>query len=286
MEKELKAKPLVREIYQSLREDIENQQAIPVLTVLMLGKDPAAEFYLKNIDKKGTKVGIKTDIRRISTETDQQELINLIESLNKDTQTHGIMVQKPLPSHIDDNLVAAAIMPEKDVDGFNPVNLGRLMLEAEGLLPSTPSAVMEMIRFYGIDLTGRHTVLCGRSHIVGKPLLNLLINKQDPGNATVTVCHSRTANLTEHTGRADILITALGKANFIKSSMIREGVIILDVGTNEVVEGDKRYYTGDVDYEDCFPKAAAITPVPGGIGSVTTAMLLQNVWKAYKMLRH
>ena len=283
MEKELKAKPLVKALYQDLGDQISRVRIKPHLTVLMIGEDPAAEFYIRNIEKNGQKIGIITDIRKLNISLSQSELIALIIELNNDPSVHAIMVQKPLPAHIDDNIIASTIKPEKDVDGFNPVNLGRMLLEAEALIPSTPAAVMEMIRYYNINLQGKHTVLCGRSHIVGKPLLNLLINKQEPGNATVTICHSRTFDLEVYTKQADILITALGKAKFIKKEMIKDGVIILDVGTNEVGEGDNRYYTGDVDYEDCFPKAAAITPVPGGIGSVTTSMLLRNVWKAYSI---
>jgi methylenetetrahydrofolate dehydrogenase (NADP+)/methenyltetrahydrofolate cyclohydrolase len=282
MEKELKAKPLIRELYQELAEKTAGYARKPLLTVLILGEDPAAEFYIANIEKKGKKAGIDTAIKRMSIDTKQDELISILKELNSDPLVNAIMVQKPLPPHIDDNLIAAAINPQKDVDGFNPVNLGKMLLETDSLLPSTPAAVMEMIRYYGIELSSKHTVLCGRSHIVGKPLLNLLINKQQPGNATVTVCHSRTKDLAVHTLRADILITAMGIARFIKSEMVRDGVIILDVGTNEIIEEGKTSYTGDVDYEACYAKAAAITPVPGGIGSVTTAMLLKNVVKAYE----
>ena len=282
MEKELRAKPLVKAIYEELKDNISKAEEEIRISVIILGEDPAAEFYLNNIEKNCSKTGIGIVIKRLSTETTQDVLLHLIRELNEDPHTHAVMVQKPLPAHINDNAIAAAIKPEKDIDGFNPVNLGKLMIEAESLLPSTPAAVIEMLRFYNIELKGKHTVLCGRSHIVGKPLLNLLINKQEPGNATVTVCHSRTADLAKYTREADVLITALGQARFIKGDMIKEGVIILDVGTNEVVEGDKRYYVGDVDYEECFDKSAAITPVPGGIGSVTTALLLRNVWYAYK----
>ena len=283
MEKKLLAKPLIKVIYAELKEKIAALDAEPQLTVLLLGQDPAAEFYVANIEKRGIKIGIRTDVRRLSATIKEEELVTTIRELNNESEVNAIMVQKPLPDHIDDNLIAEIIKPEKDVDGFNPVNLGKMLLETECLLPSTPAAVMEMIKYYGIELSGKHTVLCGRSHIVGKPLMNLLINKQKPGNATVTVCHSRTSNLSDYTRQADILITALGKARFIKEDMIREGVIILDVGTNEIVEGEKKTYVGDVDFDSCYHKAAAITPVPGGVGSVTTAMLLMNVWKACSM---
>ncbi|MBW6516200.1 MAG: bifunctional 5,10-methylenetetrahydrofolate dehydrogenase/5,10-methenyltetrahydrofolate cyclohydrolase [Candidatus Cloacimonetes bacterium] len=283
MEKELRAKPLVKSIYEDLTNEISSLEIKPQLTILMIGEDPAAEFYVSNIQKNSGKVGILADLQKLPPDLSEDDLLRIIHDLNNDSQVHAIMVQKPLPKHINDNLVAATISPFKDADGFNPVNLGNMLLEAEALLPSTPAAVIEMIRYYQINLTGKHTVLCGRSHIVGKPLANLLLNKQEPGNATVTVCHSKTANLGDYTKQADILITALGIARFIKGDMIKDGVIILDVGTNEVIENGNRFYTGDVDYEDCYQKAAAITPVPGGIGSVTTAMLLKNVWKAYQM---
>jgi len=281
MEKKLLAKPLIKGIYAELKDKIAALNTEPQLTILLVGQDPAAEFYIANIEKRASKVGIRTDIKKLPTKIKEIELINLIKELNNDDNINAIMVQKPLPEQIDDNLIAETIKPEKDVDGFNPVNLGKMLLETECLLASTPAAVMEMIGYYDIELSGKHTVLCGRSHIVGKPLMNLLINKQEPGNATVTVCHSKTANLSDYTRQADILITALGKARFIKEDMIKKGVVILDVGTNEIVEGDSTMYVGDVDYDTCYQKAAAITPVPGGIGSVTTAMLLKNVWKAY-----
>jgi len=283
MEKKLLAKPLIKGIYAELKDKIAALNTEPQLTVLLVGQDPAAEFYIANIEKRASKVGIRTDITKLPTTIKEDELINLIKELNNDDNINAIMVQKPLPEQIDDNLIAETIKPEKDVDGFNPVNLGKMLLETECLLASTPAAVMEMIGYYDIELSGKHTVLCGRSHIVGKPLMNLLINKQEPGNATVTVCHSKTANLSDYTRQADILITALGKARFIKEDMIKKGVVILDVGTNEIVEGDNTIYVGDVDYDTCYQKAAAITPVPGGIGSVTTAMLLKNVWKAYSI---
>lgn len=285
MEKELRAKPLIKKLYQELSEDIAKEQLNLCLAIVMLGNDPAAEFYVNSIEKKSKKIGITAELQKFPEGFPQEKLLSIIEDLNRDPGIDGIMVQKPLPDGIDDNLIAASILPEKDVDGFNPVNLGRLMIEIDSLIPSTPAAVIEMIRYYDIELQGKHTVLCGRSHIVGKPLFNLLTNKRDPdGNATLTVCHSRTRNLSDYTKQADILITALGKARLVKQDMIKEGVIIIDVGTNEIVEEGNTSYTGDVDYDDCYSKARAITPVPGGIGSVTTAMLLRNVLKAYRLL--
>ncbi len=280
MIKDLIAKPLVKELNRTIKQRIESLDSKPNLVVISLGKDPASEFYIRNIEKKGEKAGIEVEVMYLSEEIPQAELIELIEALNRDISVSGIMLQKPLPEQIDDSVIAETISPLKDVDGFNPVNLGKLMLDEDCLIPCTPAAVMEAISFYDIDLKGKHTVLCGRSHIVGKPLLNLLIRKQEPGNATVTLCHSRTNDLTSYTRQADILITALGLPRFIKADMVKEGVIILDIGTNEIQEADKTFYVGDVDYEDCYENAAAITPVPGGIGSITTAMLLLNVLKA------
>jgi methylenetetrahydrofolate dehydrogenase (NADP+)/methenyltetrahydrofolate cyclohydrolase len=191
------------------------------------------------------------------------------------------MLQKPLPKHIDEVEIVMKIAPDKDVDGFHPLNMGKLVLNQDSLLPSTPAAVLKILDFYNIKTEGKNVVILGRSAIVGKPLANLLLRKDSPGNATVTVCHSRTQHLANITSQADILVAAIGKANFVKKEMIKQEAIIIDVGVNQIEDAETGYkYLGDVDYNDCFEKAAKITPVPGGVGSVTTSMLLSNVVKA------
>ena len=278
--KDLVAKPLIKEIYASLKERILKLPMKPILAVVCIGDDPASDFYLRNIVKNGEKIGLSVQLNKLHYNVTEERLFFILNEYNDDPSVTGIMLQKPFPKHINESKVAAVISPLKDVDGFTPWNLGKLMLDEDSLFPNTPAAVMELLSYYNIDLTGKHTVLCGRSHIVGKPLLNLLIRKQNPGNATVTLCHSRTKYLTDHTQKADILITALGIPRFIKADMIKEGAIVIDVGTNEITENGKTFYVGDVDYEDCYDKVDAITPVPGGIGSITTAMLLKNTIKA------
>ncbi|MFA5499063.1 MAG: bifunctional 5,10-methylenetetrahydrofolate dehydrogenase/5,10-methenyltetrahydrofolate cyclohydrolase [Candidatus Cloacimonadia bacterium] len=283
MVKDLIAKPISEKIYKQIVTCIEENQAVLKLKMMIVGEDPASTFYVNNIKNNCRKLGIEVDTETLPVDVSQDELLNHINEANQDPSVTGIMVQKPLPKHICSNSVAAAIDPYKDVDGFNPKNLGELMIEIKSLRPSTAQAVREFIRYYEIELAGKHTVLCGRSNIVGKPLASMLIGKREPGNATLTVCHSKTGDISRFTKQADILITALGQPRFITADMIKEGVIIIDVGTNEVEENGKRKYVGDVDFEGCYEKAKAITPVPGGVGSVTTATLLRNIMKAYKM---
>lgn len=280
MDKNLKAKPITKEIYKELKSRIAQLSQVPRLALISVGKDPASEYYIGSIKKRAAKLEIEVNHLSLKEDITEACLLEHIENVNNDNNVQALMVQKPLPEHINEDRVSSVILPDKDVDGFSPVNLGKLMLEQEGLKPCTPEAVMKLIEFYDIELSGKHTVLCGRSMIVGKPLLNLLIRKKKPGNATVTVCHSRTADIEEVTRKADILITAIGKAGFITKEHIKQGAIIIDVGTNEVQKEGKTTYTGDVDYQECYEKAAAITPVPGGIGSVTTAILMSNIVKA------
>ena len=282
MEKVLKAKPIVKKIYEELTAEIDDLHKVPQLALISVGENSAAVFYIRNIIKKAEKIGIKVNHRPLESDISQNDLHYIITQYNENSEVDAILIQKPLPKQIDDNMIASAIKPEKDVDGFSPINLGKLLVEVDALYPCTPSAVMTLIDYYGIELAGKHAVLCGRSIIVGKPLLNMLLRKKEPGNATVTVCHSKTKNLSSFTSQADILITALGKPHLIKGQDVKEGAIIIDVGTNEIIENGNTKYVGDVDYDDCFDKATAITPVPGGIGSITTAMLMTNIVKAAK----
>ncbi len=284
MSKRLSGKKIAKNIYTDINENIKLTKLTPKLVILLIGNDPAAEYYVQNLEKKGSKIGIKVETRILDVSIDQQSLTEKIEALNNDTQVSAIMLQKPLPSHLNESEIVMKIDPKKDVDAFHPLNLGNLVLDKEGFIPATPAAVLELIKYYEIETNGKNVVIVGRSDIVGKPLANLLLRKSDTGNATVTVCHSRTKNLAFHTKQADILIAAIGKPLFIKSDMVNDDAIIIDVGVNQIEDADKGYrYVGDVDYEECFEKVSAITPVPGGIGTITTAMLLNNVLIAYKI---
>lgn len=284
MTKILKGKPVAKHIYDRIKKQLEQTEIKPKLVIIIIGNDPAAEFYVRNLEKKGRKVGIEITTKKFEKSIKQTELLSEISSLNSTPDVHGIMIQKPLPKHIDENGVTLAIDQTKDMDGFHPMNLGKMLLDQDGFLPSTPAAVLELLKYYDIETAGKEVVIIGRSDIVGKPLANLMLRKNATGNATVTVCHSRTKNLEKVTKKADILIAAIGKAEFVKADMVKNNSIIIDVGVNQVEDPVKGYkYVGDVDYENCFEKALMITPVPGGVGTVTTAVLLDNVLKSYKI---
>jgi len=279
----LKAKPLIKEIYSGIKAEI-GEGDNPKLVVILIGEDPAAQYYVQNLKKKGAKKGIEVENPVFGTDITQKQLIDEITRLNNDASVHGVMIQKPLPKHLDEDEIVMTIDPDKDVDGFHPMNMGNLLLNREGFLPSTPAACLEMIKFYDIETSGKNIVVLGRSDIVGKPLANLLLRKDRTGNATVTICHSRTKDLAKFTKEADIIIAAIGVANFVTAEMVKQDAILIDVGVNQIEDAEKGYrYVGDIDYEACFEKASAITPVPGGVGSVTTAMLLKNVIKAFKL---
>ena len=284
MKKRLSGKIIAKEIYARIKENIEVNKITPKLVILIIGNDPAAEYYVQNLEKKGTKIGIKVETKILDVSIDQHSLLEKIDDLNNDNNVNGIMLQKPLPPHINESEIVMKIDPKKDVDAFHPLNIGNLVLDKEGFIPATPAAVLEILSHNEIETNGKHIVIVGRSDIVGKPLTNLLLRKSDTGNATVTVCHSRTKDLAFHTKQADILIAAIGKPLFIKADMVRDDAIVIDVGVNQIEDVEKDYrYVGDVDYEACFEKVSAITPVPGGIGTITTAMLLNNVLLAFKM---
>ena len=284
MGRRLSGKKIAKNIYANIKEAIELNKITPKLVVLLIGNDPAAEYYVQNLEKKGSKIGIEVETRILDKLIDQDSLLKNIDALNNDSQVNAIMLQKPLPSHLNESEIVMKIDPNKDVDAFHPLNMGNLVLDKKGFIPATPAAVLELLSFYEINTNGKHIVIVGRSDIVGKPLANLLLRKSDTGNATVTVCHSKTKDLVFHTKQADILIAAIGKPLFIKADMISENTIIIDVGINQIEDANKGYrYVGDVDYEACFEKVSAITPVPGGIGTITTVMLLNNVLLTYKM---
>ena len=241
----------------------------PTLAVVLVGEDKASQTYVRAKEKACNEYGIKSVAHRLSENTTQNELLALINVLNLDDSIHGILVQLPLPKHIDTNVVLAAIDPRKDVDGFHAVNVGKLVSGLDGFVPCTPLGVMEILKEYGIDVAGLNAVVIGRSNIVGKPMANLLLN----ASATVTVTHSKTKNLKEICKNADLIVAAIGKPFFLKADMVKDGAIVVDVGINRLDDGR---LVGDVDFENVAPKCSYITPVPGGVGPMTIAMLLNN----------
>ncbi len=260
----------------------ENTQALiaergitPGLAVIIVGTDPASQVYVRNKRRACTEVGFYSEAYELPEETTQAELEALVDRLNADDKIHGILVQLPLPKHLDEHAILLRISPDKDVDAFHPYNVGRIMIGDYSFLPCTPAGVMELIRRSGIDCTGKECVVVGRSNIVGKPMSMLLLQ----ANGTVTLCHSRTRDLAEVTRRADILVVAIGKADFITGDMVKEGAVVIDVGMNRRADGK---LTGDVDFASVEPVASYITPVPGGVGPMTITMLMQNTLTAAK----
>lgn len=256
----------------------------PYLAVILIGDNPASASYVRGKTKAAAEAGIESDTLTYDSSMPEADLLQLVADLNADDRVDGILVQLPLPPHIDEQKVIRAIDPDKDVDGFHPVNVGRLLIGQPGFPPATPAGIIELLRRSNIETRGKHAVVIGRSNIVGKPVANLLLQ---PGtDATVTVCHSRTRNLPEITRQADILIAAIGRPGFITADMVKEGAAVIDVGVNRVEDASRpRGYrlTGDVDFEAVREKAGWITPVPGGVGPMTIAMLLQNTMKAARL---
>lgn len=244
----------------------------PGLTVILVGEDPASEIYVRNKDKACKEAGINSVKHDLPADTKEEELLDLIDQLNVDNAVHGILVQLPLPDHINEARVLQAIDPKKDVDGFHPENVGLLVAGKPQLQPCTPYGVMKMLEYIGCDVEGKDAVIVGRSNIVGKPQAMMLLHK----SATVTVCHSRTKNLEEKVKGADIVVAAVGRPKFVKGEWIKEGAIVIDVGINRTDEG----LVGDVDFEEASKRASYITPVPGGVGPMTIAMLLNNTLEA------
>ena len=281
MEKILSGKPVSNLINKAVKSLISEYQLCPKMLLIQVGEDPASSYYVQSIISSGQKLGCNCDLLTLSATTSQDELVEYINSANTDSSIHGIMIQKPLPGHIDESAINYTINPSKDLDCLHPLNLGKIMMQSDGFLPGTPAAVFYCMVYYGIDPSGKNLVILGRSNVVGKPLANMLLWKKDYANATVTVCHSRTVGLAGITSSADILIAAIGKPNFVTADMIKENCILLDVGINEVLsENSNSVFVGDIDYNSCFNKALAITPVPGGIGRITTSTLYLNLVKA------
>ena len=271
-------KELAKNIREKLKDEVielKNADINPKLAVIMVGDDKASKVYVKNKSKACEEVGIEYEEYLLPEDTRMEELLELIEKLNNDETVHGILVQSPLPQGLDANIAFRAISPKKDVDGFNPINVGKLSLNQDCFVSCTPFGVIKMLEAYNIPIEGAHAVVVGRSNIVGKPLVQCLLNK----NATVTVCHSRTKNLKEMTKQADILIAAIGKPKFVTADMVKDGAVVIDVGINRMDDGK---LVGDTDFENIKEKASHITPVPGGVGPMTIAMLMHNVVKAAK----
>ncbi|MCH7517498.1 MAG: bifunctional methylenetetrahydrofolate dehydrogenase/methenyltetrahydrofolate cyclohydrolase FolD [Candidatus Dadabacteria bacterium] len=247
----------------------------PGLAAVLVGDDPASEIYVRNKRRACSNAGIYSEEHKLPLETTEEELLTLVDKLNNDPKIHGILVQLPLPDHINVTKILRAVSPLKDVDGFHPYNVGLLVEGNPRFIPCTPHGIIKMLEFYNIDISGKQAVIVGRSNIVGKPVSMLLLHR----HATVTVCHSRTKPLDEVTRRADILVAAIGRANFITADMVKEGAVVIDVGINRNEEGK---LTGDVDFEAVSQKASYITPVPGGVGPMTISMLLWNTLESAK----
>ena len=270
-----------KKISAAAREDIANRArdfeektgVKPGLAVVIVGSDPASQVYVRNKKKACEEVGFHSEVYELPAETSQDDLLSIIEKIKSDVSIHGILVQLPLPPHIDENAVIDAIPPEKDVDAFHPVNVGHIMIGDYTFLPCTPAGVMKMLEYENISVKGKECVVIGRSNIVGKPMSMLLLH----ASGTVTVCHSKTQDLASVTRRADILVSAVGKAGFVTADMVKDGAVVIDVGMNRNADGK---LCGDVAFDEVAEKASAITPVPGGVGVMTITMLLENTLKA------
>lgn len=271
-------KELAKHIREELKEEVKelkNAEIHPKLAVIMVGDDPASKVYVRNKSRACEDVGIEYEEYLLPAKTTREELLELIEKLNNDERVHGILVQSPLPEGLDANEAFRTILPKKDVDGFHPVNVGKLSLNQDCFVSCTPYGIIKMLEAYNVPIEGANAVIIGRSNIVGKPLAQCLLNK----NATVTICHSKTKNLKEITKKADILIAAIGKSKFVTEDMVKENATVIDVGINRNEEGK---LVGDTDFENIKEKVSFITPVPGGVGPMTIAMLMYNVVKAAK----
>ena len=279
----IKGSEISKQIKEELKKEIaaikEKNNVVPGLATVLVGEDEASKVYVGAKEKACHTLGIYSERIDISADTQEQELLALIKKLNDNPKIHGILVQLPLPKHINETKVLYAIDPSKDVDGFHPVNVGKMVLGEPTFLPCTPHGVLELLKRSGTETSGADVVVVGRSNIVGKPVANLLLQKRIPGNATVTICHTGTKDLASHTKRADILIVAIGKPKAITADMVKEGVVVIDVGVNRLESG----LVGDVDFEPVKEKAKAITPVPGGVGPMTITMLMLNTLQSAKM---
>jgi methylenetetrahydrofolate dehydrogenase (NADP+)/methenyltetrahydrofolate cyclohydrolase len=273
---------IAQQIRDEVRAEVERMKAAgtdPGLAVVLVGDNPASASYVRGKTRDAREVGMRSETIRIAAEVTQDELLGVVDELNRDPRWHGVLVQLPLPAHIDEGTITEAVRPEKDVDGLHPANVGRLFRGEPALYGCTPHGVKQLLLRSGHDPSGKHVVICGRSNLVGKPLAGLLMQKAEGANATVTVCHTGTRDITAHTRQADIVIAVMGRPGTITADMIREGAVVVDVGVNRVEDRSKKSgyrLVGDVDFDAAARKASAITPVPGGVGPMTRAMLLYN----------
>ncbi len=279
------SKKVKKRIATEVAKMIDNDEKAPHLVAILVGADPASEFYVKSKEKACKEVGITSSVYKHSAKTTENELLEIIDFLNKDPEVDGFIVQLPLPDHINVERIINRIDPAKDVDGFHPMNIGKMVLGAPTYLPATPAGILMMMKEYKIETSGKNIVVLGRSNIVGTPISILLSRKSNPGNATVTICHSRTKNLKEITAQADIIIAAIGQPEFVSADMVKKDAVIIDVGIHRVEDKTKEKgyrVTGDVSFNEVSKKASLITPVPGGVGLMTIAALLENTLKAAK----
>jgi methylenetetrahydrofolate dehydrogenase (NADP+)/methenyltetrahydrofolate cyclohydrolase len=285
----IKGAEVAKQIREELRQEVLDMKAktgsVPGLVTILVGENPASQSYVRAKQQTAHELGFYSVQDNQPADISEEALLGLIAKYNADSKIHGILVQLPLPKHINETKVLYAIDPDKDVDGFHPVNVGKLMIGTAEFLPCTPAGIQELLIRSGAPIEGSEVVVVGRSNIVGKPIANMLIQKGKGANATVTICHTRTKDITFHTKRADILIVAAGVPEYVKGDQIKEGSYVIDVGVNEVgrTADGKRKLVGDVEFESCAAKAAAITPVPGGVGPMTITMLMKNTVKAAKM---
>ena len=280
-EKVLKGIPVSKSIKKSISKRVEKlykKKIIPTLAAVLVGDNPASQIYVNSKHKTFIKNNCKSIIHKLDKKISELELIEFVNSLNIDKQIHGILIQLPLPKHLNEENILNAINPNKDVDGFHPENMGKLLIGSPSFIPCTPHGCLEILKYYNVTVQSKHIVIIGRSNIVGKPLMALLSQKFEIGNATVTICHTGTDDISKYTKQADIIIVAIGKPFFLTSDMIKEDVDIIDVGINRIADESEKGYkiVGDVDYENVINKANSITPVPGGVGPMTITMLLNN----------
>ena len=280
----LTAQSIKDEIKKEVAHMIDNDIDAPHLADILVGDDPASQTYVSSKEKAAQRVGITSSVYKFPSDISEDEILQTIEYLNNDPEIDGFIVQLPLPDHIDTDKVLNLIKPSKDVDGFHPVNVGRMALGLPAFISATPAGILELLERYKIETVGKHCVVLGRSNIVGSPMSILMSKKAYPGNSTVTVCHSRTENIEAYVKSADILICAIGQPQFIKADMVKDGTVVIDVGIHRVPADNENGYkiVGDVDYEKVAKKASYITPVPGGVGPMTIAMLLKNTLLAAK----
>jgi methylenetetrahydrofolate dehydrogenase (NADP+) / methenyltetrahydrofolate cyclohydrolase len=272
------------EIKATVANMIDNNEKAPHLVAVIVGDDPASQTYVASKEKAAHRLGMISSVYKLPVETSEEELLKTIDFLNNDKDVDGFIVQLPLPEHINVNKVIESIDPSKDVDGFHPVNVGKMALGQPSFVSATPAGIIELLKHSNIETEGKHCVVLGRSNIVGSPMSILMSKKANPGNSTVTVCHSRTKNMEEYMRSADILICAIGQPQFVKADMVKEGAVVIDVGMHRIPDDSEKGYhiVGDVDFDEVVKKASYITPVPGGVGPMTIAMLLKNTLSAAK----